>query len=85
MSQRSRSRIKTKKLFQRVIKQTLVPPEQLPISEWAEKYRVLDEASNISGRWSNSITPYLVGIMDTYLDPHVRESYFGKCTQVRGT
>ena len=85
MSQRSRSRIKTKKLFQRVIKQTLVPPEQLPISEWAEKYRVLDEASNISGRWSNSITPYLVGIMDTYLDPHVREIYFCKSTQIGGT
>ena len=85
MSQRSRSRLKTKKLFQRVIKQALVPPEQMLISEWAEKYRVLDEASNISGRWSNSITPYLVGIMDTYLDPHVREIYFCKSTQIGGT
>lgn len=85
MSQRSRSRLKTKKLFQRVIKQTLVPPDQMLISEWAEKYRVLDEASNISGRWSNSITPYLVGIMDTYLDPHVREIYFCKSTQIGGT
>lgn len=85
MSQRSRSRIKTKNLFKRVIKQTLVPPEQMLISEWAEKYRVLDESSNISGRWSNSITPYLIGIMDAYLDPNVREIYFCKSTQVGGT
>ncbi len=85
MSQRSRSRLKTKNLFKRVIKQTLVPPEQMLISDWAEKYRVLDESSNISGRWSNSITPYLIGIMDTYLDPSVREIYFCKSTQIGGT
>ena len=85
MSQRSRSRIKTKNLFKRVIKQSLTPPEQILISEWAEKYRVLDETSNLSGRWSNSITPYLVGIMDTYLDPFVREIYFCKSTQIGGT
>ncbi len=85
MSQRSRSRLKTKNLFKRVIKQSLVLPEQMLVSEWAEKYRVLDESSNISGRWSNSITPYLVGIMDTYLDPYVREIYFCKSTQIGGT
>lgn len=85
MNQRSRSREKTKRLFKRVIKRTLVPPEQISVSEWAEKYRVLDESSNITGRWSNSITPYLVGIMDTYLDPWVREIYFCKATQVGGT
>lgn len=85
MNQRTRSRIKTKKLFRRVIRQTLVPPEQISVSEWAEKYRVLDESSNITGRWSNSITPYLIGIMDTFLDPWVREIYFCKATQVGGT
>ncbi|MCM1122541.1 MAG: phage terminase large subunit family protein [Eubacterium sp.] len=68
-----------------MIKRTLIPPEQMSVSQWAEKYRVLDETSNISGRWSNSITPYLVGIMDTYLDPWVREIYFCKATQVGGT
>ena len=76
MNQRVRSRIKTKKLFKRVIKRILIPPEQISVSEWAEKYRVLDETSNISGHWSNSITPYLVGIMNTFLDPWVREIYF---------
>lgn len=85
MSQRTRSRIKTRNLFRRVIKQVLVPPEQISVSEWAERYRVLDGSSNITGRWSNSITPYLVGIMDTFLDPWVREIYFCKATQVGGT
>lgn len=35
----------------------------IPVSEWAEKYRVL-EMSAIPGRWRNLFTPYLVGIMD---------------------
>ncbi len=85
MNQRARSRIKTRNLFKRVVKRILVPPEQISVSEWAEKYRVLDETSNISGHWSNSITPYLVGIMNTFLDPWVREIYFCKSTQVGGT
>ncbi len=85
MSQRTKSRLKTKNLFQRVIKQSLIPPEQISVSEWAEKYRVLDESSNLSGRWSNSVTPYLVEIMNTYLDPSVREIYFCKSAQIGGT
>lgn len=85
MSQRSRSKLKTAHLFQRVIKNTLMRPEELTVSKWAEKYRVLSEASNISGKWSNAITPYLVGIMDAFNDPHIREIYFCKSTQVGGT
>ncbi len=85
MSQRSRSKLKTAHLFQRVIKNTLMRPEELTVSQWAEKYRVLSEASNISGKWSNAITPYLVGIMDAFNDPHIREIYFCKSTQVGGT
>ena len=66
MSQRSRSRMKTKRLFQRTIKRLLLRPEELTVSQWAEKYRVLDDSSNISGKWSNSVTPYLAGIMDAF-------------------
>lgn len=65
--------------------QSAAAPEELTVSEWAEKYRVLDESSNISGKWSNSITPYLVGIMDSINDPHIREIYFCKSSQVGGT
>ena len=85
MSQRSRSKAKTLHLFQRTIRRALQRPEELTVSEWAEKYRVLDESSNISGKWSNSITPYLVGIMDSINDPHIREIYFCKSSQVGGT
>lgn len=55
------------------------------MSQWAEKYRILDESSNFSGKWSNDITPYLVGIMDAFNDPYIQEINFCKPTQVGGT
>ena len=85
MSERGRSRDRTLKLFRQVIRRSLTLPEHLTISQWAEKYRILDESSNLSGRWSNDITPYLVGIWDAYLDQSVREIYFCKATQIGGT
>lgn len=85
MSERGRSRDRTLKLFRQVIRGSLTLPEHLTISQWAEKYRILDESSNLSGHWSNDITPYLVGIWDAYLDQSVREIYFCKATQIGGT
>lgn len=85
MSQRSRSREKTRRLFQNVATKALSKPEELTVGHWAEKYRVLDDSSNLSGRWSNSVTPYLVGIMDAFNNPHIREIYFCKASQVGGT
>ena len=85
MSQRSRSKLKTKRLFMRTIQKILKKTEELTVSEWAEKYRVLDNASNLSGRWSNDITPYLVEIMDCLNDPDIRGIYLCKATQVGGT
>ena len=64
----------------------LCPPEDLSVSEWAEKYRILDnKTSNISGPWSNDLTPYLVGIMDEFTNYHTEEIILAKCTQVGGT
>jgi len=37
---------------------------QIPCSEWAEKHRVLPSDAAIPGKWRNSVTPYLAGIMD---------------------
>lgn len=85
MSQRSRSRIKTKRLFQRLIKKTLQKPQTLTVSQWAENYRILDDNSNIKGRWSNSITPYLVEIMDCINDSDIRRIFFCKASQIGGT
>lgn len=85
MSQRSRSRTKTKRLFQRIIKKVLQKPEILTVSQWAEKYRILDDNSNIKGHWSNAITPYLIEIMDSMNDPDIRMIFFCKATQIGGT
>lgn len=66
--------------------QMLCPPEQLTVSEWAEEYRVLDSKSSaMPGKWSNSITPYLVGIMDEFNNYETEEIIFCKPTQVGGT
>ena len=85
MSDRERQRRKTAKLFQRVIRSTLSPKETLTVSEWAERYRVLDGTSNIQGKWSNDVTPYLRGIMDSFVDPAIRRIYFCKASQIGGT
>lgn len=69
----------------RCLSRSLSRPEQLTVSEWAEKYRILDESSALPGRWSNSITPYLVGIMDCFNDPYIEHINFVKSTQVGGT
>lgn len=72
--------------YQREALQMLCPPEQLTVSEWAEKYRILDaKSSAMPGKWSNSITPYLIGIMDEFNNYETEEIIFCKPTQVGGT
>ena len=65
--------------------QVLRPAERLTVSEWAAKYRVLPDGNAIPGPWSNSVTPYLVEIMDAFSDDTVEEIVFVKPTQVGGT
>lgn len=66
--------------------QRLKPPEQLTVSQWAEKYRMLDsKTSAMPGPWRNSTTPYLVGIMDEFNVPQTEQIVFVKPTQVGGT
>lgn len=66
--------------------QLLSPPEQLTVSEWAEQYRMLDaKSSAMPGPWSNSITPYLVGVMDEFNNYETEEIVFVKPTQIGGT
>lgn len=66
--------------------QMLCPPEQLTVSEWAESYRILDaKSSAMPGAWSNSVTPYLVGIMDEFNNYETETIIFCKPTQVGGT
>lgn len=64
----------------------LMPPENINVSEWAEKYRILDsKSSNMPGPWRNSVTPYLKGIMDEFSNYETEKIIFVKPTQVGGT
>ena len=50
----------------------LKPPPRQSVAEWAEAERRLSpEASAEPGKWRNSRTPYLVGIMDAVSDPDI--------------
>ena len=65
---------------------SLLPPEQISVSQWAEKYRVLEsKTSAMPGPWRNNMTPYLVGIMDEFNNPETEKIIFVKPTQVGGT
>ena len=49
------------------------PPEDLTVSEWADRYRRLSpESSAEAGPWRTSRTPYLKEPMDAFTDPSVR-------------
>lgn len=50
------------------------PPEDMKVSQWAEKYRVLSrESAAEAGPWRNSRTPYMVEVMDAFDDPRVHD------------
>lgn len=62
------------------------PPEKITVSEFADKYRILDSKTSAEpGKWKTSRTPYLKGIMDAFNDPDIEEIAVCKPTQVGGT
>ena len=66
--------------------EVLRPPDDLTVSEWADRYRVLDSKTSAEpGRWKTDRTPYLRGIMDAFSDRKVERITFVKPTQVGGT
>ncbi|MGN0706590.1 MAG: phage terminase large subunit family protein [Faecalibacterium sp.] len=72
--------------YQKEALRYLQPPEDISISEWAEKYRVLDSKGSANpGPWRNDKTPYLVGVMDELRNYETEEIIFVKPTQVGGT
>lgn len=59
------------------------PPENLTVSQWAERFRVLSrESSAEAGRWNNSRTPYLRDVMDAFTDPAVEHITMVASSQV---
>ena len=72
--------------YQKEALQLLKPPENITVSEWAEKYRVLDSKTSATpGPWKNSKTPYLTAIMDELCSPDTEEIIFVKPSQIGGT
>ncbi|WP_165174642.1 terminase gpA endonuclease subunit [Desulfovibrio sp. ZJ369] len=56
----------------------------VPVSQWAEKYRIV-EMSSIPGKWKNLFTPYLTGIMDAAGTPGVETVIICKSPQTGGS
>ena len=63
----------------------LRPRERVSVSVWAERNRILPNGNAIPGPWRNSVTPYLVEIMDAFSDDTTEKIVFVKPTQVGGT
>ena len=58
------------------------PPENLTVSQWAAKNRILSRDSSAeSGPWRNERTPYLVEPMDAFTDPKVWRITFVSSSQ----
>jgi len=70
--------------FSRGERQVMRRRKPMPVSQWAEKYRMV-EMSAIPGRWHNLFTPYLVGIMDTMAHPGVETVIVCKSPQTGGS
>ena len=70
--------------YQKAALESLLPPESITVSEWAERHRVLVGGAE-PGPWNNSRTPYLIGIMDEFTNYETEEIIFVKPTQVGGT
>lgn len=59
------------------------PPEDLTVSQWAEKHRRLSsESSAEPGAWRTSRTPYLREPMDCFTDPKIRRIVMVAASQV---
>lgn len=73
----------TKDLFKRLAKQSLSPPPDLKVSEWADKFRRLSrESSAEAGQWHTDRAPYQREIMDAINDPLIEDIVIMASAQV---
>jgi phage terminase large subunit GpA-like protein len=70
----------------KAFKRTSKPRDLLTVSQWAERYRVIESGSNAPGKWDNMRAPHAVEIMDS-LSEHspIRTVTFLKASGVSGT
>ena len=66
--------------FSKAERKVMRKRKPIKVSVWAEKHRVLT-MSALPGIWKNSVTPYLVGIMDATGLPFVHEINICKTPQ----
>lgn len=77
---------RTASLMEKIMTDVFTPPDDLTVSQWASKYRVLSsEASAEAGMWRNSRTPYLKEVMDAFTDANVRHIILVAASQVGKT
>ena len=57
----------------------------IPVSEWAERHRIIPPHMSRPGPWRNLVTPYATGIMDVGFFPSVQLVVIMKCPQSAGT
>jgi phage terminase large subunit GpA-like protein len=61
------------------------PPEDLQVSEWADKYRILTFKAAKNGPWETSFNPVMRKIMDAFSLDCIREIWIQKPAQSGGT
>ncbi len=69
-----------------IIKNALRVPEQITVSEWADRFRILNAITSAEpGKWNTARTPYLKGVMDAFSDPLIEEITVMAASQVGKT
>lgn len=63
----------------------LIPPENLTVSEIADKYRILGRGSSKPGRWETDFVPFMRDVMDSFSCDSVEEVWLIKPSQSGGT
>lgn len=61
------------------------PPDEITVSQWAERNRVLSRHTAIKGPYSLEMVPFLAPIMDACNNPDVDEVVCVKSAQIGGT
>lgn len=67
------SKLGGKAAFSEIEREAFKPPEDLTVSEWADKHRILSaQSSRLPGPWRTDNAPYLREIMDAFNHPDIR-------------
>lgn len=76
----------TESLFQKIIQETVTPPPDLTVSEWADAYRILSsESAAEPGPWNTDRAPYQRDILDSVNDPEIEKIIIMSSAQVGKT